>query len=373
MGVLGKQYTVIYSVTDGVTSKVTKQNYKKSFRRFLDHFQMDDLELLTQAKENPRHTESMIIDYIKSLMENRNLSHGSIRTYCFAIFHFFEMNDILLNKRKVMRFLPADEGAREDRGYTHEEIHEILSFCDQRERAMVLFMASTGMRIGAITTLQLADLSRREGYNLYRITVYASSRKDRYYTFCTPECAQALDSYLDYRSRFGETLEPTSPLIREQFDVRDSFQCKRAKHMSNDGTLRIIKQLLKRSGLRSKNVKQNHGFRKFAITQMIKAQMDYDSREYLVGHRHSRGLGVNYDRTTEEDRLQEYLKAVNHLTINEENRLRKQVAEKEYTIKVELEELRKQIAMIQNVTQKDQAQVRKVRASPKFREKLMKS
>jgi len=272
-----------------------------------------------------------------------------------------------------MRFLPADEGARGDRGYTDEEIHEILGFCDQRERAMVLLMASTGMRIGAITTLQLADLSKIEGYNLYRITVYASSRKDRYYTFCSPECAQALDSYLDYRSRFGETLEPTSPLIREQFDVRDFFQSKRAKPMSNDGTLRIIKQLLKRSGMRSKNVKQTHGFRKFAITQMIKAQMDYESREYLVGHRHSSGLGVNYDRTTEEDRLQEYLKAVNHLTINEENRLRKQVAEKEYTIKVELEELRKQIAMIQNVTQKDQAQVRKVRASPKFREKLMKS
>jgi len=81
-------------VTDGVTSKVTKQNYKKSFRRFLDHFQMDELELLTQAKENPRHTESMIIDYIKSLIENRNLSHGSIHTYCFAIFHFFEINDV---------------------------------------------------------------------------------------------------------------------------------------------------------------------------------------------------------------------------------------------------------------------------------------
>lgn len=51
-----------------------------------------------------------------------------------------------------------------------------------------------------------------------------------------------------------------------------------------------------------------HGFRKFAISTMIKAKVDYNSREYLVGHKMSRGLDVNYDRTSEEDRLLEFLK-----------------------------------------------------------------
>jgi hypothetical protein len=39
----------------------------------------------------------------------------------------------------------------------------------------------------------------------------------------------------------------------------------------------------------------------------------------------SRGLDVNYDRTSEEDRLAEYLKAVDLLTINSENRLKKKI------------------------------------------------
>jgi hypothetical protein len=69
-----------------------------------------------------------------------------------------------------------------------------------------------------------------------------------------------------------------------------------------------------------------HGFRKFTVTQMIKAKLDYETREYLVGHRRSRGLDEQYDRTTVDDRLQEYLKAVDLLTINEENRLRRQVS-----------------------------------------------
>ena len=53
--------------------------------------------------------------------------------------------------------------------------------------------------------------------------------------------------------------------------------------------------------------------------------MDYASREYLVGQRHSRGLDRNYDRTTEEDRLSEFMKAVDLLTINSEHRLKQQI------------------------------------------------
>lgn len=72
-------------------------------------------------------------------------------------------------------------------------------------------------------------------------------------------------------------------------------------------------------------VKQSHGFRKFAITQMIKAKVDYDSREYLVGHKSSRGLGVSYARTSEEDRLQEWSKAIPLLEVNPTRRPERQV------------------------------------------------
>ena len=59
-----------------------------------------------------------------------------------------------------------------------------------------------------------------------------------------------------------------------------------------------------------------HGFRKFAITQMKHAKVDFNDREALVGHKHSRGLDVEYDRSTEEERLVEWSKAINKLTID---------------------------------------------------------
>ena len=58
---------------------------------------------------------------------------------------------------------------------------------------------------------------------------------------------------------------------------------------------------------------------------MTQAHVDYDVREYLVGHRHSRGLNVRYDRSTPEERLVEWGKAINKLTIKKSFHLQKKL------------------------------------------------
>jgi hypothetical protein len=208
--------------------------------------------------------------------------------------------------------------------------------------------------------------------------------KEEYYTFCSFECAKAIDEYLEYRKRFGEILKPEAPLIREEFDRNDLGEARRPKFIKARSFVEFVNRILLQAGIKEpthrkegqqfkillKPVKRCHGFRKFTITQMIKAKLDYEAREYLVGHRYSRGLDENYDRTSEEDRLQEYLKAVDLLTINEENRLRLQVAEQQSTL-TQVQELAEQIELIKNVIQTDQAQVRKVRTSPDFKKKLL--
>jgi hypothetical protein len=92
-------------------------------------------------------------------------------------------------------------------------------------------MVSTGMRIGALPYLQLRDLFKIEQYDLYKIQVYGRSKTSRHYTFCTPECAAAIDSYLTYRKRFGEPLglDQKAPLLREQFNINDRFKAKHPK------------------------------------------------------------------------------------------------------------------------------------------------
>ncbi|MGB6593267.1 MAG: hypothetical protein WBE68_17345 [Candidatus Nitrosopolaris sp.] len=52
----------------------------------------------------------------------------------------------------------------------------------------------------------------RSGTHLYMIAVYGGE----YFTFCKPEAANAMDSYLKYRTISGESIGSESPLIREQ-------------------------------------------------------------------------------------------------------------------------------------------------------------
>ena len=94
-----------------------------------------------------------------------------------------------------------------------------------------------------------------------------------------------------------------------------------------------------------------HGLRKFCITQMAKAKVDTEIAKLLTGH--SIGIRGRYLNYSEDDLLQEYLKAVDLLTINETNRLRKKVdilKEKEHEIKTLKERLESYESQINQLT-----------------------
>lgn len=113
--------------------------------------------------------------------------------------------------------------------------------------------------------------------------------------------------------------------------------------MKIQGLETLMYRILQRSEVKSADVMRSHGFRKFFISQCIKAGMDYNAREYLVGHKHRRGLDFNYDRTTEEDRLAEYVKAIPFLTIDQNQRLQTTVNELETVQAHKIAELQEQI------------------------------
>lgn len=101
-----------------------------------------------------------------------------------------------------------------------------------------------------------------------------------------------------------------------------------------------IKQLLLRSlrthGLRNKKRKEsgirygtrydfqaNHGFRKWFKTRCELAGMKSINIEKLMGH--SIGISDSYYRATEKELLEDYLKAVDYLTISNEHKLQKDI------------------------------------------------
>lgn len=317
----------IYQVTDGLKSSDTKRTYRHAFKHFIQvTVKNDDLQALIDTK--PSVIESKIINHIEYL-KDKKLKYWSIQVYCAAILHFFEMNDVSLNTKKIKRFLPADEGHyNQDRPYSVSEIQQILDKCDVRSRVIILLMVSTGMRIGALPGLLLENAKKIDEFGLYLIWVYNNSKKDRYYTFCTPECAKAIDEYLEFRKRCGEELKEKSFLIRSKVTIDNPFTAKIGKPVTVRAIQLIIEGLLKQAGLTRKQVMKTHGMRKFFINQLDKANVSYVVREYLAGHRLS-GNDASYVRATEEDRLTEYVKAIEFLTIDPTQRMRKELEQKD--------------------------------------------
>ena len=241
-------------------------------------------------ENNPRLIEKNIIDFILNLRD-QGKSCSAIRNYLTPIKSFYKINDIVLNERKILKFLPEQLKVGNDRAYRHEEIGKMLEIADERMRAVILLLSSSGIRIGAIPPIRLRDLKTN------RLTVYESFNEE-YLTFITPECKKSIDNYLDMRSRYGEKLTDNSFLIREQFDIRDVFQIKKPKQITRDAIRWMITDLAKRCGVRGTEVPIAHGFRKFFTTQIIQSKINPEIREMLLGH--TIGLTGVYYKPTEE-------------------------------------------------------------------------
>ena len=82
------------------------------------------------------------------------------------------MNEITtLNWRKINRYQPEHEDCVEDRPYTREEIQRLLEAASPRDRAIILLMTSSGLRVGAISALTIKSLEPIDKYDIYKITV----------------------------------------------------------------------------------------------------------------------------------------------------------------------------------------------------------
>jgi integrase len=211
---------------------------------------------------------------------------------------------------------------------------------------MILLMASTGMRIGALHSLRIGDLTKlmnfgNQNSQIFKVQVYART-KDRYYTFCTPECAKTIDEYLRYRIRCGEQLKDESPLFRKRFNKQDPFTINVPKFLSAGGVTRSFDEIIKRSGVNTSECMRSHAFRKGFKSLEEQSGMKSINVEILLGH--DIGLGNNYYRPNEADLLEDYMShAAEALTIDPNYRLKARVQQLESEQSQEISELRQEM------------------------------
>jgi integrase len=309
----------------------------------MKHLQITEVDQLLETN-NQKIIEAQLVDYIMALRQD-GLSYATVKHMLAPLITFYQLNDILLNRKKIARYFGECKRVTKDKAYTTEQIQQALSTADHRMRTIILLLSSTACRIGALPGLTLGNLTKLpEG--LYKVIFYEATNNE-YYTFTTRECAQTgIDSYLLYRQRCGEKLsfnkntnrwEPEdAPLIRLTFDATDSFQASRqVEPIKYQGLKQALNIHLIRSGVRQeehptehkkrvrKSITLSNGFRKRAISIFIEAELNHEIRELIVDH--ATQLDQNYFRPTEDQVLREYLKAEPYLMISDEYRLKTEV------------------------------------------------
>jgi site-specific recombinase XerD len=273
----------------------------------LTFLKLKEVDDLLPANPSPRYIESQIISYIMSLRES-GIAYATIQFLIAPIFTFYQLNDVILNRKKVSQYMGEYKRVAKDGAYTTEQIQTALQNADVRMRMIILLLASTGCRVGALPALTLGNLTRIPNYGLYKVTCYEGTNNEMY-TFTTRETAQTgIDNYLFYRKRMGENIsfnektqrwEPEDvPLIRKQFDVNDLLQVKQPKPMELNAIRHLLTVHLTRCGLKTqehptapqsngkirKPVSLSKGFRKRAISIFIEAKLYHEIRELIVDH-----------------------------------------------------------------------------------------
>ena len=155
---------------------------------------------------------------------------------------------------------------------------------------------------------------------------------EEYFSFITPKAYYQLEGWMNYRIESGEKIDGDSWLMRQLWNTKEGHYhhrtIKDAVKLKSSGVKRLIEDALWTQGIRKKtDLKRNryefqtdHDLRKWFKTRCEISGMKSINIEKLG---HSIGISDSYYRATENELLEDYLKAVPLLTISSEDRIQK--------------------------------------------------
>jgi hypothetical protein len=335
----------------------TKRKYPQRLKFFLDtifpdlDFNTQTIEFIKRAKGDDQFVYSSFIKFIikqNNRVSKKEITPGTVRNYYKAAKLFCEMNDIVVNWKKIAKGLLREKQYGDDRAPTFDEITQLMKYPDRRIKPIILVMATSGIRGGAWDYLRwkhITPIERNGQLVAAKILIY-SGEPDEYYSFITPEAYFALTEWMNFRGSYGENITGESWLMRDMWQTTTKNDGAFSRHRGTVGVVGYPKQLryagiksLMERAIRSQGVekilkqgtKYNtrrewkilHGFRKFFNSVLVNANVNHIKKERMMGH--DTRLDNNYFKPNEDDLLSEYLEVVDLLTLNEEFKLRKKI------------------------------------------------
>ena len=301
---------------------VSKEQYLNSVRQFVVYSKQDVDSLVRNARKHPRTFEKQFTTFIEK--KEAETSPSTAHLIRNSVKKLLDVNGVTeINWPSIDDHISEKKRFGEDRAPTTEEIRRMVNAADLRMKCIILFLCSSGARVGAIPSLKWRDISEIEsdGRKFAKVIVYRGE-KEQYSTFITPEALEHLLEYKGYRENLGENVTPESPVFVTVSNI-DDFKPERVRALASDTVKLLLARLQKQLGLRevlsegrnSRRMvfKTAHGLRKFFKTRMELVGANRLAIEMMM--QHDIGVQASYNKPTETELAKEYAKAIDELTI----------------------------------------------------------
>jgi integrase len=305
-------------------AEATKKGYLMRLNQYLKTTKQSPDEFVAAVRAHPKKFEEGFVVFLQGVA--RKSSSSTTMSFRDSVKRFLEINRVAgVNWAYVNEFVPSAKRTGQDRAPTQEEIRRILDVADLRTKCLVLFLCSSGARVGAVPYLRWRDVEevKAEGRKFAKVVIYRGE-PEAYITFVTPECYRLWSGYREMRENLGEKVTGASHLFTTMPNTR-GFDPGQVKPVSVKTLKNMLGELLKKLGMRSVitdregyrnyEFKQAHGFRKFFKTRMEMSGVKPIITEMLMGH--AIGVSGSYMKPTQQELTAEYAKAIENLTIVE--------------------------------------------------------
>ena len=174
---------------ESLRSPESVKMYTFLVKKFMKYHNIKDFDSIVKIEK--AELQKMVETYVIYL--KKNISPNTIPSQINTIKTFLEANDIDLNWRKIKRLFPAPVKRSGSSAYSTDDVRKMLDASPQlRNKAVIHFLASSGIRVGALPELKLKHI-RDMPLGCKMITVYEDSTEE-YQTFLTPEASSVLDT-----------------------------------------------------------------------------------------------------------------------------------------------------------------------------------
>ena len=313
----------------------TQKSYRSGIYSFLDFFNAGRVRAGKQVSEEEKIKYEGLCqryfvgerDYISNLIAFAGSMNGkppaTIKLKMAAVREWFEYNGVELTLQEIKtlrRKLPKAKGSwTVERDFDKEVLKKILSHTDEKGSALLLTLASSGMRIGESLHIKLNDVDLSETPPAIILRGEYTKGGETRVVFISKEAKAVIEEWLKVRESYIiSSLNRNKGLIEKAKAKPKKKNDDRLFPFSDAVVRELWSGALRKAGLFEKDNATGrlqyrvHGLRKFFRSQLA-LSCPQDITEALLGH--VGYLTEAYRRYTKKQMGEYYLKAEHHVTI----------------------------------------------------------